>query len=102
MKNTCFVIARHSEHSVRTRLWRIEMSEEPIRSESVEAFNAFFQQMREKDISAWAQLWHPDARIVVEYPPAGFPSGDQWKDEIVSGFRDLFAHFSSYDATIRT
>jgi uncharacterized protein len=77
------------------------MSEEPIRSENVAAINAFFQRMREKDISAWARLWHPDARIVIEYPPAGFPSEINRKDEIVSGFRGLFAHVSSYDATIR-
>jgi uncharacterized protein len=78
------------------------MSEEPIRSASVTAINAFFQRMHEKDISAWAELWHREARIIVEYPPAGFPSQINGKDEIVSGFRDLFAHFSSYDATIRT
>jgi uncharacterized protein len=77
------------------------MSEDPIRSENVTAINAFFQRMREKDIDAWAQLWHPNARIVVEYPPAGFPSEINGRDKIVSGFRDLFAHFASYDATIR-
>jgi ketosteroid isomerase-like protein len=78
-----------------------EVGEDPIQSGNVTAIDAFFQRMREKDIGAWAQLWHAEARIIVEYPPAGFPSEINGKDEIISGFRDLFAHFSSYDATIR-
>jgi uncharacterized protein len=77
------------------------MSDEPARSTNVAAIDAFFERMREKNISAWAQLWHPDARIIVEYPPAGFPSEINGKNEIVAGFRDLFSHFSSYECTTR-
>jgi uncharacterized protein len=77
------------------------MHEEPIRSANVAAITAFFERMHEKDIDAWGRLWHPNARIVVEYPPTGFPSEINGRDEITGGFRELFAHFSSYDATIR-
>jgi uncharacterized protein len=78
------------------------MNDQPIRSGNVAAIDAFFQRMRDKDIDAWAQLWRPDAQIIVEYPPEGFPSEIIGKDEIVSGFRNLFARYSSFDATIRT
>ena len=58
--------------------------------------------MHEKDIDAWAALWNPDANIFVPYPPHGFPGTISGKEQIVPGFRDLFAHFGAYYFDPRT
>jgi ketosteroid isomerase-like protein len=58
--------------------------------------------MHEKDIDAWAALWDPDATILIPYPPHNFPESIKGKEQIVRGFRDLFAHFGTYDYSIRS
>jgi ketosteroid isomerase-like protein len=63
----------------------------------VEVVQRFFELMRRRDIDAWGELWHEDGRIIVFYPPEGFPSTIEGKDEILTGFQDLFAHFDSFE-----
>jgi uncharacterized protein len=63
----------------------------------VEVARRFFELLHDKDIDAWAKLWHEDGRILVFYPPDGFPPTIEGKDEILAGFNDLFAHFDSFE-----
>jgi ketosteroid isomerase-like protein len=60
----------------------------------------FFELLGRKDIDAWAELWHPDAQITVPYPPEGFPEVIEGKEQILAGFRGLFAKFESFDAKL--
>jgi uncharacterized protein len=60
----------------------------------------FFELLSDKDVDSWADLWHRDARITVPYPPQGFPDVIEGKDEIVAGFRRLFANFDTFHAKI--
>jgi ketosteroid isomerase-like protein len=62
----------------------------------VEVVRRFFELMCLQEIEALAELWHEDGRIIVFYPPDGFPSTIEGKDEILAGFEDLFAHFDSF------
>jgi len=59
----------------------------------------FFRLLSAKNITAWADLWHPDAVIAVPYPPTGFPPAIRGKDQIVTGFHTLFANFKTFKAT---
>lgn len=61
---------------------------------------SFFELLCKKDIDAWIQLWHPDAKILVFYPPEGFGSSIQGASAISSAFRGLFNNFQSFDAVI--
>lgn len=60
----------------------------------------FFRLLSEKDVTAWGELWHPDAVITVPYPADGFPTEIRGKDEIVGGFRDLMANFETFQAIL--
>lgn len=60
----------------------------------------FFELLGQKDIDAWGGLWHRDGRIIVPYPPEGFPSSIDGKETIVSGFRNLFQNFVSFESTL--
>jgi ketosteroid isomerase-like protein len=64
------------------------------------AVHRFFELLGRKEIDAWGELWHPDARIIVFYPPEGFPPVIEGKQEILEGFRDLFAGFESFEADL--
>jgi len=63
----------------------------------VEVAHRFFELLRRKEIDGWGELWHEDARIVVFYPPEGFPSTIEGKGEILAGFSNLFANFESFE-----
>jgi ketosteroid isomerase-like protein/fermentation-respiration switch protein FrsA (DUF1100 family) len=57
----------------------------------------FFDLMHAKDIDAWGDLWAEAGRIVVPYPPEGFPTSIDGRDTIVANFRTLFAGFDTFD-----
>ncbi len=71
------------------------------RDRNVGTVRAFFRHLDEKNIDAWAGLWAEHGRILVAYPPAGFPDTIDGAAEIVRGFRQLFGHFGEFAATIR-
>jgi uncharacterized protein len=77
------------------------MSEVRTPDANVDAVRRFFELMRAKDIEAWGELWAEDCRIIVPYPPDGFPTRIEGKAELVSGFRRLFGNFETYDYEIR-
>jgi len=56
--------------------------------------------MGQKDIESWGELWHPEGRIIVPYPPAGFPTSIDGKETILAGFRDLFRNFMSFESEL--
>ena len=60
----------------------------------------FFELLHEKDIDAWSELWHEEARITIPYPAEGFPTSIEGKAEIVEAFRGLFASFESFEAAL--
>jgi ketosteroid isomerase-like protein len=60
----------------------------------------FFRLLSEKDVSAWGELWHPDAVVTVPYPADDFPAEIRGKDEIVGGFHGLMANFDTFQATL--
>jgi uncharacterized protein len=60
----------------------------------------FFTLLEDKDVDTWAELWHESGRIVVLYPPAGFPDRIEGRSSIVGAFRDLFAGFASFSAEL--
>jgi ketosteroid isomerase-like protein len=66
----------------------------------VEIVRRFFQLLGRKEIDAWANLWREEARIIVPYPPEGFPSAIEGKAEIIAGFRDLFANFETFESEL--
>ncbi|HEY3480178.1 MAG TPA: nuclear transport factor 2 family protein [Streptomyces sp.] len=63
-----------------------------------ETARAFFRLLSAKDITAWGELWHPDAVLSVPYPADGFPTEIRGKEQIASGFHGLFAHFDTFTA----
>jgi ketosteroid isomerase-like protein len=71
------------------------------RNRNVHAVHEFFRLMHAKNIDGWASLWDPHGRILVPYAPVGFPDAIEGAEQIVPGFRDLFAHFGTYEYTIR-
>jgi ketosteroid isomerase-like protein len=71
-----------------------------IGADHVAAVREFFRLLSDKDVTAWGNLWHPDAVITVPYPPDGFPTAIRGKDDIVSGFHGLMANFETFDAQI--
>jgi len=60
----------------------------------------FFALLSSMDVEGWAGLWADDGRIIVPYPPEGFPATIDGKTEIVSGFRDLFDNFERFSTTL--
>lgn len=70
------------------------------REQRVRAVRQFFELLRRKEIDAWGELWHEQAEITVPYPADGFPTTIAGKDEIVSGFRALFANFESFESEL--
>jgi uncharacterized protein len=56
----------------------------------------FYELLERKDVESWGDLWHPSARLVVLYPPEGFPAAIEGRDSIVAGFRDLIGIYESY------
>jgi uncharacterized protein len=68
---------------------------------NVDIVHRFFELMRAKDIDAWGELWAEDCRIIVPYPPEGFPTRIEGKAELLLGFRRLFSNFETYDYEIR-
>jgi ketosteroid isomerase-like protein len=75
-----------------------EVSEQ--RDGRVRVVRRFYELLAGKDIDAWGELWHDDARIVVPYPVQGFPSLIEGKETILSGFRALFANFESFQSEL--
>ena len=64
--------------------------------QNVDKVGRFFEFMHHKQIDQWGDLWADGARIMIPYPPDGFASEIVGKDEIVAGFRQLFANFETY------
>ena len=77
------------------------MSEVRTPDANVDAVRRFFELMHAKDIEAWGELWAEDCRIIVPYPPDGFPTRIEGRAELLSGFRRLFGNFETYDYEIR-
>jgi ketosteroid isomerase-like protein len=75
-------------------------AEAPTGTARIDIVRRFFELLGRKDIEVWGELWQPDARIIVFYPPDGFPSVIEGKEEILAGFRDLFARFESFEADL--
>jgi ketosteroid isomerase-like protein len=75
-------------------------AEAPTRGPRIEIVHRFFELLGRKDIEAWGEFWQPDARIIVFYPPEGFPPVIEGKEEILKGFRALFARFQSFEADL--
>jgi uncharacterized protein len=69
--------------------------------QNVDKVGRFFEFMHHKQIDQWGDLWANDARIMIPYPPDGFASEIVGKDEIVPGFRQLFANFETYDYAVK-
>jgi len=63
-----------------------------------EATREFFRLLSAKDITAWSEMWHPEAVITIPYPADGFPTEIRGKDQIVSGFLVMFANFDTFNA----
>jgi ketosteroid isomerase-like protein len=76
------------------------MRAESYRDHRVATARKFYELLDQMDVSSWQQLWHEDARIIVLYPPAGFPSEIRSRSTIVSGFTDLFGKFDRFDSQI--
>jgi uncharacterized protein len=77
------------------------LTEVSTQDTNVDAVRRFFELMHAKDIDAWGELWAEDCRIIVPYPPDGFPTSIEGKAELLSGFRRLFSNFETYDYDIR-
>jgi ketosteroid isomerase-like protein len=60
----------------------------------------FFELLARKEIDAWGELWADQARIIVPYPPEGFPATIEGREAIVDGFRDLIAGFESFESEL--
>jgi uncharacterized protein len=72
----------------------------PYRDQRIASVRKFFELLNRKDVAGWQQLWAENARILVPYPPAGFPKEIQSRSVIAAGFEDLFRNFSTFDAQI--
>jgi uncharacterized protein len=70
------------------------------RREQTAVVERFFDLLGRKDIDAWGELWHDDARIIVPYPPEGFPGTIEGKAVIVAGFRDMFSVYDTFESTL--
>jgi uncharacterized protein len=66
------------------------------RERNLRAVRRFFELLHRKQIDAWGQLWHEQARIVTPYPAEGFPTTIEGKTEILRAFRELFANFDTF------
>jgi ketosteroid isomerase-like protein len=77
------------------------MRENMQRDTNIGSVRRFFDFMHAKDIDGWAALWANDGQILVAYPPDGFPDSIKGLDQIAAGFRQLFAHFGTYDFLIK-
>jgi ketosteroid isomerase-like protein len=73
------------------------------REANIAAVGSFFGYMNGKDIDSWIALWADDGTIFVPYPPqgVGFPTSIDGRDQILTGFKHLFDHFTSYRADVR-
>jgi ketosteroid isomerase-like protein len=67
------------------------------RARHVQTARDFLELLHRKDIDAWGELWADNGRIIVFYPPEGFGTSIDGKAAILAGFRDLLAHFASFD-----
>ena len=70
------------------------------RERNVAVARKFFDLLHRKDVDAWSALWHDKGRIVILYPPEGFPDEIGPKTEIVKGFRTLFRNFETFEPQI--
>jgi ketosteroid isomerase-like protein len=70
------------------------------RAAQLATVRAFFDLMHRKEIEAWGELLASDGRILVPYPPEGFGTSVDSKAAILSAFRQLFAGFETFDATL--
>ena len=70
------------------------------RQQRVGVVRRFYALLARKAIDAWGELWHDEGKIVVPYPAEGFPALIEGKATIVSGFRELFANFDSFESTL--
>jgi hypothetical protein len=66
----------------------------------IDAVRRFYELLHRKDIDAWGELWHEGGVIIVPYPPEGFPTRIEGKDEILPGFRGLLGNFESFESEI--
>ena len=71
------------------------------RDANIASVRQFFDLMHAKEIDGWDASWARDGRILVAYPPEGFPNSIEGREQITPGFRKLFAHFGTYDFLIR-
>ncbi|MGX1915725.1 nuclear transport factor 2 family protein [Streptomyces phaeochromogenes] len=60
----------------------------------------FFDLLHAKDIGAWGELWHERGAITVPYPPDGFPSLVEGKDEIVAAYQELLPVYEKFDTEL--
>jgi ketosteroid isomerase-like protein len=61
---------------------------------------SFYDLLGHKELKGWARLWQEDGKIVVPYPPQGFPSVIDGKQDITTGFNALFGNFRTFHAAI--
>ena len=64
---------------------------------SEQAARQFFELLRNRDIEAWGELWHEQGRIDVIYTPDGFAPVIEGREDILAGFRALFANFDTFE-----
>ena len=69
----------------------------PAVADRVGKVRRFFELLERKDIDAWGELWHGQARLVTPYPAEGFSSTIEGKTEIVTAFHDLFNNFEVFE-----
>ncbi|GAA3430874.1 nuclear transport factor 2 family protein [Kutzneria kofuensis] len=60
----------------------------------------FYELLAAKDIDAWIELWHDEGRIIVPYPPEGFDSSIDGREQILAAFKGLFANYESFRSTL--
>jgi hypothetical protein len=63
-----------------------------VAEEGVRTARRFFDLLRRKDVESWGELWHDEARILVLYPPGGFPVADSntFRDGLIVEYHDCF------------
>ncbi|GAB3768839.1 nuclear transport factor 2 family protein [Microlunatus parietis] len=66
----------------------------------IDTARRFFHLLHTKEIDAWAELWHEQGKIIVPYPPDGFPSVIDGKTEILRSFRELFEVYQTFDTEL--
>jgi ketosteroid isomerase-like protein len=72
----------------------------PISPTAADVARRFYERLNANDIDGCAELWADDARIVVPYPPDGFPGEIAGKETIVAGFHDLFGVYRRFVAEL--